>query len=82
MSYFLHFKITSTLLSKREYIIISINQITNREVTIYVGHILHPDRTPPYISLLPKNTQNENFHLYKNNRQIENITDANREIYI
>ena len=46
------------------------------------GHILHPDKTLPYISLLPKNTQNENFHLYKNNRQIENITDANREIYI
>ena len=47
-----------------------------------MGHILHPDKTLSYISLLPKNTQNENFHLYKNNRQIENITDANREIYI
>ena len=29
--------ITYTLTSKREYIIISINQITNREVTIYGG---------------------------------------------
>ena len=47
-----------------------------------MGHILHPDKTLPYISLLPKNTQNENFHLYKNNRQIENITDVNIEIYI
>ena len=74
--------ITSTLLSKREYIISSINQITNREVTIYGAYFTSWQKSPTYISLLPKNTQNENFHLYKNNRQIENITDTNREIYI
>ena len=26
-----------------------------------MGHILHPDKTLPYISLLTQNTQNENF---------------------
>ena len=34
---------------------------TNREVTIYGGYTLHPDKTPPYILLLTQNAQNENF---------------------
>ena len=52
---------------------------TNIEVTIHRGRILHPDKTPPYISLLPKMHEMKTFHLYKNNRQIENITGSNRE---
>ena len=46
-----------------------------------MGHILHPDRTPPYISLLHKNKQSENSRIYKNSSQIEKIRDKNRERY-
>ena len=49
--------ITSTLTSKREYIIISINQITNREVTIYGGIFYILTKHLLYISLPPKYTK-------------------------
>ena len=53
--------ITSTLISKKRIIISSINPITNREITIHRGYILHPDKTPTLYITTAQNTQNKNF---------------------
>ena len=59
-------------------------QTDNQQRSTHIGwYILHPDKTPPYISPLPKIHKMKIFTYTKhNNRQIENITDANREINI
>ena len=37
-------------------------QTNNQQRSTHIGgYILHPDKTPLYISLLTQNTQNENF---------------------
>ena len=49
---------------KKKIIIISINPITNREITIHRG-ILHPDKTPTLYITTAKIHKMKTFHLYK-----------------
>ena len=50
---------------KKRIIISSINPITNREITIHRGDILHPDKTPTLYITTAKIHKMKTFHLYK-----------------